>query len=219
MTDVLLAMSSATSATINMANRGTKQGEGVNIQYTTFAGNKPQTFANQIFVWESDSPNIPWSRDPIARTPIGQDQYTYTQFVKFNYQVGVGYVLGYAVANNPSAICSSLFFPANDQPGQSQQLTISMGDYGPGFVEIGYNCLEDYDPAANNNYIAIWQAPQAGYQGGQMSAANVQYHNVRGQATIMNVNLQVNSTYSIGYFMAKAPAGQAAMAAQLTFNT
>ncbi|MDA3859545.1 MAG: hypothetical protein PF480_15255 [Roseovarius sp.] len=219
MSEEPIGISSASSGTVILANRGTKQGEGVNIQYTTFPNNKPLEYANQFFVWESDSPNIPWDRDPIARVPVGQDQYTFTQFVKFNYQVGVGYVIGYAVANDPGAICSSIFYPANEQPGQGQQLKMAMGSYGPGYVEVSYDTLQQYNPVANHNYIAIWQAPQASYKGGEMSAASIQYPNTHGQATIMNVNLQINSTYSIGYFMKKAPEGKSALASELTFTT
>jgi hypothetical protein len=222
MAELITLKDAAASQTINIANRGTKQGEGVNIQYTTFTNNRPQTYANQIFVWESDSPDIPWNRDPIAKTPIAQDQYTYTQFVEFNYQVGVGYVLGYAVSDDPKSICTSLFYPKNEPPGQSDHLTIAMGDYGPGFLEISYKALANYNPTENPNYVAVWQAPQASYDGGPLGQADVQYKNVQGQATIMNLNLQINSTYSVGYFMTQKVGANtitSSLASQLTFRT
>ena len=146
---------------------------GVDVQYTTFDTNQPKTYGNTLYVWKAAGPVIPWGQPTVAQTLIDKDQYLSTQRLSFPYQVELGYIIGYGVAPNPNAICASVFIPPNNAEQESPHLTITLSTYGNNYVKIQYSGLANYNPSANQNWIGIWNAPQAGYDGSPLATANV----------------------------------------------
>ena len=192
---------------------------GVDVQYTTFDTNKPKTYGNTLYVWEASGPIIPWSQPVVASTPIDKDQYLSTQRLKFDYQVSLGYIIGYATASDPNAICASVFIPPDNGEQDSPHLTISLTTFANNYVKINYNGLADYNPSINKNWIGLWNQPRAGYDGNPIAKADVPYPNSSGSATIVGTKIVIGATYTVGYYMAALQPGKSSLAAQITFNT
>lgn len=218
MADQPVLASSASSQAVNLMVVSRDQ-DGVDVQYTTFDTNKPKTYGNTLYVWESADRVVPWDQPPVAKTTIDEDQYLSVQRVQFKYQVGLGYIIGYGVAPDPNAICSSVFIPPDNGEQDSPHLTISLASFANQYVKIQYNALDNYDPKANKNWIGIWNGPKARYDGEPQAKAYVPNANSRGAATISGTDILIGATYTVGYFMADLPAGKTALAAQTTFNT
>ena len=193
--------------------------DGIDVQYTTFDTNKPKTYGNTLYVWEAAGPVVPWGQPVVASTPIDKDQYLGPQRIKFPYQVGLGYIIGSATASDPNAICATTFIPPNGGDSTSPNLTISLSSFSNGYVKISYSGLDNYNPAANKNWIGIWNQPRAGYDGNPIAKADIAFPNSSGSATITPVKLLVGATYTVGYFMAALQPGKSSLAAQVTFNT
>lgn len=213
---LLTAAPVAQSVTLQVISRD--QG-GVDVQYTTFDTNKPKTYGNTLYVWEASGPIIPWGQPVVAATPIDKDQYHSTQRLRFDYQVNLGYVIGYATASDPNAICASVFIPPGGEEQESLDLTISLGSYGNNYVKIGYKGLADYNPVVNKNWIGLWNQPRAGYDGNPIAKADVPFPNASGSATIVGTKIVIGATYTVGYYMAALAPGKSSLAAQVTFNT
>lgn len=214
----LMLASAASGQTITLTPAGTPQGDGLNVTYTTFDTNKPKTYGNQMYVWQTAGPVIPWNQQPIAVTPIESDVYNATQMVSFEYRLDLGYTIGYAVGNSPNDCCASLFLPPQAAPGSSTALSISLGQYTGTFVQIAYSGLTNYDPTVSKNWVGIWQAERAGYDGNPIAKSDVTYPQSSGEAFIYT-NINRNTTYSIGYFMTALPTGKTTLAAQVSFRT
>jgi hypothetical protein len=192
---------------------------GVDVQYTTFDTNKPKTYGNTLYVWGASGPIIPWGQPPVASTPIDKDQYQSTQRLKFDYQVSLGYIIGYATASDANAICASVFIPPGGEDQDSLDLTISLATFANNYVKINYKGLADYKPSANKNWIGLWNQPRAGYDGNPIAKADVPHPNSSGSATIVGTKILIGATYTVGYYMAPLLPGKASLAAQTTFNT
>jgi hypothetical protein len=218
MTETLYLSAAPAAQAVNLMVLGRDQG-GVDVQYTTFDTNKPKTYGNTLYVWEASGPIIPWGQPVKASTVIDQDQYLSTQRLAFDYQVSLGYIIGYGVAPDPNAICASVFIPPDNAEQESPHLTISLQSFANQYVKIQYMALDNYNPAANKNWIGLWNGPRAGYDGDPQAKADVKFANSRGSVAIMGANILIGATYTIGYFMAALTPGKTALAAQTTFNT
>jgi hypothetical protein len=201
------------------------QPKGVGVQYVTSQVNKPQKYANNIYVWKTTNDRVPWSggSGPDGTSAVESDKPVSTQFVDFPFLVGQDYIVGYGVAADPNATCSTVYIPGDSYKDPSTYVTsdttISINSFGNNYVQVKLRGLGNYSPSANKNWVGVWEQDVVPYTGDPIAKANVGLSQASGLIFIPNVPLTVGSTYSVGYFMAALPAGRTALACSATFET
>jgi hypothetical protein len=201
------------------------QPSGVAVNYVTSQVNKPQTYANNIYVWKTTSDNVPWGTVPDGNTAVESDTPVSTQFLDFPFLVKQDYIVGYAVAADPNAVCSTVYVPAATQSDPSTYVTtdttISINSWGNNYVQVKLDGLGNYSPSGNKNWVGVWALDHVPYSGDPIAKTNVSLSSAHGLIYIGGVALTIGSTYSVGYFnfMPTSPAGRTALACSATFQT
>jgi hypothetical protein len=199
------------------------QPHSVAVNYVTSQVNKPKTYANNIYVWKTTSENVPWGTDPDGNTAVGSDSPVSTQPVEFDFLLQQGYIVGYAVAASGNAVCSTVYIPGASQEDPTTYVTadtgIAINSFGNNYVQVKLSGLGNYSPSSNKNWVGVWEQDHVPYSGDPIAKTNVSLPSARGLIYIGQVPLTVGSIYSVGYFMATAPAGRTALACSVTFET
>jgi hypothetical protein len=222
-TELALAIKAASGSAVEIKIPAPVQPKGVSVNYVTSQVNKPQTYANNIYVWKTTSDNVPWGTDPDGTTAVASDRPVSTQFVDFPFLVGQDYIVGYAVAADPKATCSTVYIPgaSHEDPTTfvTSDTTISINSFGNNYVQVKLSGLGNYSPSSNKNWVGVWEQDHVPYSGDPIAKTNVSLSSAKGLIFIPGVPLTVGSIYSVGYFMAATPAGRTALACSATFET
>jgi hypothetical protein len=218
-----LAIKATSGSAVEIKIPAPVQPKGVAVNYVTSQVNKPQTYANTVYVWKTTSDNVPWGTDPDGTTAVESDKPVSTQFVNFPFLVGQDYIVGYAVAADANATCSTVYIPgkSHDDPTSfvTSDTTISINSFGNNYVQVKLSGLGDYSPSGNKNWVGVWENDHVPYSGDPIAKTNVSLSSTKGLIYIPGVPLTIGSTYSVGYFMAAAPGGRTALACSATFET
>ncbi len=221
--DEILAMTATAGTQTEIKVVGSASGDGALVNYVTSQRNRPKTYSNKLYVWETTSAAIPWAAAPVGNAAVATDAPVSTQMLDFAFQVGTGYVVGYAVGDSPTATCAQVYIPSTGVNDPSTYVTSELGlkinYFGNNICQVRFDGLADYSPSTNGNWVGIWRSDHVPYSGAPMAKADVTSGNSSGLATIQGVQIVIGSTYSVGYFMAADPAGRTALAASATFST
>ncbi len=221
MSDKLMASSAPTLQTTNLELID-RSAAGILVQYMTYDTNLPKTNKNTVYVWEANQDVIPWTgKAPIASKLISKDQSIGSEEIAFDYQPEFGYIVGYSVANDPTAICASLYIPANGADTETKHVTVSSPTFSSDFVKVRYHVLPDYQPSTNQNWCGLWKGPAVDTRGTvQPPLAVVPFNNQDGSVTIKDgVKITIGTTYTVGYLMLPWEAGKTSLASTVTFST
>ncbi|HTW83305.1 MAG TPA: hypothetical protein VMD91_04435 [Candidatus Sulfotelmatobacter sp.] len=208
---------------ISITLQGGLNPDGFIAQYVTFAYNQPSTYSNKIFVWPAEDNTVPWSNPTSGDGAIASDQPRGDQPVATAIQKR-GYILGYAPAPDPSAVCATVFVPAAGQHDPAtweySSLVITVPYVGIDTISVKYTGLFNYDPAANKNWIGVWRQKQVRYSGDAMATKTITNSSESGQLFIGGLDLRAGETYSVGYFMqpTSKATGRTSLAAQASFT-
>ena len=225
--DTMLAHSErGTSNVTSISVVGVVTPDGVDINYVTDPNNNPKDFGNQLYVWESTSKDVPWTKTPINSVPIEKNDTTNTQTLDFAFEIGKGYIIGYAVGDSPNATCATIYIPAGkmDDPSsyKYQDLSIKVVNVSTGSIQVKYDGFLGYQAEKNKNWLGVWRADNVPYSGACMKPPQ----NITGQSsgyqTMQGLTLQIKSNYAVGYFMIPDNAddnGRTSLAASYTFRT
>lgn len=201
---------------------GAVQPDGVTINYVTSSLNKAKTFANTLYVWKVTSPDVPWGIDPDGTTAIAKDTPVSSQKIDFKFLLKQAYIIGYAVAADPNATCATIYIPADSQNEPLNYVNDSMDlkvpNWDSNIVQVSYATLPKYNPAENKNWVGIWENEHVPYSGEPLAKTSITRNQTKGQVNI-NVELTIDTSYAVGYFMADAKSGRTALAASTTFHT
>lgn len=215
---ILIALQNSTIS-INVV--GQPWAGGVIASYDTPTANKPATFQNQIYVWETTSNQVPWDKPPTTSVAVSSDSSASTLVVPFDYEQK-GYIVGYAVGPQPTGVCSTVYLPqfASGDPTRWQYASAWITIVYPhsNLVQVQYGVLPAYRPATYRNWVAIWQGSSVPYDGEPIGRTQIQSDAASGYAVITDLNLTIGSTYSVGYFMIDPISGRTSLAAQTTFT-
>jgi hypothetical protein len=216
---LLLTASSGSNVSIQI--QGVPTGQGVLINYITNPANCPKSFGNHIYVWQTTSNIVPWDKVPDGDSPVNSDSSTSTQQVNFAFE-NKGYIIGYAVAPSPMAVCATIYMPAGQQtnPGawEYANLTLSTVYVGTNLVQVRYQGLNSYTPATNKNWLGLWQGGNVPYASDPKKAIVIPTNDQSGYPVIEGVTLLINTTYSVGYFMVERSTGRTSLSASTTFT-
>jgi hypothetical protein len=219
--DQSLLLTAAASSNVTIQLQGVPTAQGVIVNFITNTANTPKTYGNQIYVWQTTSNAVPWDKAPDGGAAINTDSSTATQQVQFAFE-NKGYIIAYAVAPTPKAVCATIYIPAGQltNPGAWQYANLSLSTVyvGTNLVQTHYVGLNSYSPATNKNWIGLWQGAQVPYGGDPKKLITIPTDDQEGYPVMEGISLLINTTYSMGYFMVEKATGRTSMAAQTTFT-
>lgn len=214
-----LALADSNSVKISIG--GIPTGEGALINYVTLPANDPKGFGNHIYVWQTTDNIVPWSKTPDGDTALASSSSSSTQQVKFDFEEK-GYIIGYAVAATPLAVCSTIYIPADKQSDPSAwqyaDTKLEVVYVGTNIVQMKYTGLAQYTPATNKNWIGIWQSPHVPYSGEPMAKISITNDAPSGYGVIQGIKLLIGYSYAVGYFMVDPVKGRTSLAAAASFT-
>ncbi|WP_103863609.1 hypothetical protein [Aquimarina sp. I32.4] len=200
----------------------------LDINYDTLPGNQPNTFGNQVVLWQNSN-EIPFGTPPLQSKIIPSN----TQAGSLNF-AGLdlnnnSYIVGYAVGptlNSPAQtygnICSSSFIPAAGQPEPSNNFEGEIVNVKPGTTSVSFglsNFPNQIDLNGNGSWAAIWQSGAPSYFARPLSAVQITSNN---GGAFNDISIGRGLTYTIAIFTSGYnPTGnsnQETMAAAYTFT-
>jgi len=223
MTKVLEMTAASSNSAVAITVVGEAQRDGTVIKYITLGQNQPKANANQLYVWETTSENVPWGTATVGSTAIDSNRAVNSQKLDFQFRLGPDFIVGYAMAADPNTTCATIYIPSDafKDPSKvkTRELMINVPNYGSGFVQVKYTGLPLYRPEANGNWVGIWSGDSVPYSGvDPLAKSNIRGAEPNGLATI-SVDLNLGSTYAVGYFMKALPSGRTTLAAVSKFDT
>lgn len=216
-----VSASAATSVGISLI--GVPTAQGVIVNYVTDTANQPKANANHIYVWQTTANTVPWNKSPDGDTPVQSDSSTSTQMVTFDFE-DKGYIIGYAPAPAPLAVCATIFIPQGkqDDPSAWQYDTVTAGvvAVATNIIQVKYHTLDQYAPATNKNWAALFLGGHANYNGSILKKAPIPTDSPDGYLVVQGVKLLIGTTYTIGYLMVDESGtnGRTSIAASSTFT-
>lgn len=172
----------------------------VTVAFAGLPGNRPQTYANQVAIWNNSI--IPWGFDPMGAMtiPLQTDQGT----VALNNLVitATNFVVGYAVGQDLSTSCASArIAPDGSSPSQSHtQVDITRANTDT--IVVRYHTLDGYQPASAHNWVGLWAGRVSPYSAPQaLGRAAVTSDSTDGTVTLSGLHLQEQTPYTLIYFM------------------
>jgi hypothetical protein len=215
-------LAQAVSTAVKLGIVGVPTDQGALANYVTLPATDPKSFGNHIYVWETTDNIVPWSKTPDGDTAIDSSSSTSTQLVKFAFEEK-GYIMGYAVAATPQAVCATVYMPVGKQtdPTAWEYASMQLGVpyVGTNLVQVQYTGLPQYLPATNKNWIGLWQGPQVPYSGDPIAKVSITKDAPpSGYTTIQGIKLLIGLSYSVGYFMVDPVKGRTSLAASANFT-
>jgi hypothetical protein len=222
MTKPALFLGAVGASSVTISIQGVPTAQGAIVNYITLPGNNPKTNGNHIYVWQTTQNTVPWNKTPDGDTPVPTDSSSSTVLAKFPFEQK-GYIIGYAVAPTPNAVCATVYMPANKQNDPSSwqyaSLDVSVVYVGTNLIQVKYDGLQLYTPASNKNWLGLWMGNQVPWSGDPIKAVNIsQDAPSSGYAVIDGVNLLIGVSYVVGYFMVDPKSGRTSLAASASFT-
>ncbi|MCD5364301.1 MULTISPECIES: hypothetical protein [Chromobacterium] len=200
---------------------GVPMPDGVLANYVTDTANQPRTFDNRLYAWESSASQVPWDKSPVGKAALLDDSSSSTRVLNFDYEAK-GYVIAYAVAGTPQAVCASVYLPAGEQDNPAawvyDGVSLQTVYVNSNVLQLKYQVLTAYQPKAAGNWVGIWQGSAVPYSGDPIRSMPVPRDDDSGYLALDGLQLTINTSYTVGYFMQALPLGRTSLAASTTFT-
>jgi hypothetical protein len=207
-------------------------GNQLQVQFTGMPSNQPNNYGNYLAVWKNQN-TIPWNSaaaDGYVAVQ-GNSSQSGQVFENIKVEVGVSYVVGYAVGPKLTGamqvwgnICTSGFVPASGDstylsPSLSNVLALSNS------VSMNFQLPFGATPKTNGAWVGIWQTGQPSYTVQPMGSNIIGLDSSQGGAAINGISILRSQIYTVALFASgyKAGAGGVhvltAMTCSSTFTT
>ncbi len=122
--------------------------------YTSLPGNQPETYANNVALWNGLQPNL--SAGPIETTEITGNAQSGDVYIPVGLQ-RTDYCMTYQCGSGMATMCAMVTIPLQSpQPSTLTAVSITVRDLSAASITFQYGTLPGYDPQANRNWIGIW---------------------------------------------------------------
>lgn len=142
-------------------------GENLTIDYVTPNSNQPNTFGNQVYLWQAGS-TVPWGTPP--RQHQGIDGTTRQGSLIFN-DLNMGsksYIIGYSVGDEVTSwvkygnVCATAFLPegiiTDPDPSKIDYFSTKISPQVSGdTIDVGYQVTPGVQPKTNGAWMALWR--------------------------------------------------------------
>lgn len=208
---------------------GSPTGTTIPVAYNTMPGNQPADYGNTLFLWQSAENTIPWASKPQKSQSISTNTQTGSAVFNDLNVTTNAYIIGYAVGPDKTQICASVYVPAIGGSAaeikealavavaQGNQDCVSVQAFpGSTSVQVNYHTLDSYEPAANKNWVGIWERGTVPLSGAEpIMKVGITSNSPTGSTGFNNIPLLRGHTYAVGYFMGEK---QSMLAASYTFT-
>ncbi|MEN3754053.1 hypothetical protein ABC733_19550 [Mangrovibacter sp. SLW1] len=188
-------------------------GNLVNFSYQTLSGNQPNTYSNQVYLWEVSDDSIPWSRPAQSSTPVLLNIPVGDQNME-NVQITTNaYILGYSLAPATSAsvwsdysnVVACAYIPPWTEGTENRQVTQSTCVIEPRYVGSTslvcyFTFLPGFQATLSKSWIGIWPGRSASYTVPPKWFSPLIDATDSGYAGINNLALAVGEQYTLGLF-------------------
>ncbi|GAA3927883.1 hypothetical protein GO495_05685 [Chitinophaga oryziterrae] len=187
----------------------------VTVNYAGLPGNQPATYKNFVAIWEASM--IPWTVPPLSQVQIEQNSQQGTVVINGLTITRNAYIVGYGVGPDITNICCSSIISAGGLLAAPTQVSISLNYLGTTSLSIHYQTLGGYMPQQYNNWIGLWKGYASPYSTDTpVASVTISSNASEGTVGMNNVQLGINSNYTLIYFMGTERTTAAAI---LNFNT
>lgn len=194
--------------------------DAVVLNFTGLPANQPQTYKNFVAIWEATV--IPWTAPPLKKIEIPFNKQSGTFIIDGLTTTKSSYIVGYGVGPAVTTICASSLLNAGDVQQPPSSIQIGLKYVGANSVAVTYQTLSGYLPRTSDNWVGLWRGSVSPYNSPKpLAVAPVPSDSTEGTLAINNVEIALDSTYTLIYFMggSASTTNNTAAAAILTFNT
>jgi hypothetical protein len=190
-------------------------GTTVSVSYAGLPANQPKRYRNFVALWQGTA--IAWSVPPCGRQDILDDAPSGTVVIDNVRITRSSYTAAYGVGRAIADACASALIAAGGQAAARRSVTISVNRIGTTSLSVHYATLSGYLPATNGNWLGLWEGEVSPYDAPRPLARTGIPNDVNeGDVGINGVEIAIETTYSLVYFMG---AERTTAAALLTFTT
>jgi hypothetical protein len=173
--------------------------DGVVVRYQGLSGNMPLTYKNSVALWNSLIPNVGAPGQPLETTEIPTNDQPGSVFVEYPI-VDTDYCLTYQVGESQTTMCA-LAPHSSTMADLPTSIDIDIDDVTTNSVRVYYSTLPGYLPKSYNNWIGIWQGYAIPYRAPDFLASSpIPSDATEGYATLQNVSISSDFTYTVIYF-------------------
>jgi len=179
-------------------------GNALHVGYQTLPANDPNTYGNKIYVWEGTA--IPWSdpqRNLLAEHEVDGAGELGDCVIDIDLG-GVAYIVGYAVADSPGAICASADVEATLESLAEPAPWIGNEEVKEGQVTVDYRMLRGYQPKKFSNWVGLWRGEIDPYDDlAPLARSEVSESANEGSVELDLIKTLRPGSYSLVYFAGK----------------
>jgi hypothetical protein len=129
--------------------------------YNTITGNKPKTYENTIFVWQTGDWEVP-EDDPKHSFTMRLDQASST-FAETVALAGSDYLVGYAVGNKRETVVTTQLLKFSDgkytvtpPPAGEEDFHFSLDEVHPSMMLYSFRLLRGMEAKTNGDWVGVW---------------------------------------------------------------
>jgi hypothetical protein len=175
----------------------------VAVAFNGLPGNQPMLYNNFVAIWEASM--IPWTVPPIQKVPVTINNQSGSLVINDIIITKSSYIVGYGVGPDISNICCSSLIAAGGLMMPPSNVIINVDYIGTTSVSVHYQTLPGYLPKQYKNWIGLWQGYASPYNAGAMlGKAAIKNDASEGSVGINNVQIGINSNYTLIYFCGEA---------------
>lgn len=194
-------------------------GDYVSASYWSLPANQPKTYGNTVSLWNSSV--VPWGVPPLQQAQLSSNQQNGTETLTDITVSATTYVLGYATGPALSTVCASVILDAGGLATGGDSVNIGVASVGTTSLTIRYHVLYGYLPQTYGNWVGLWKGYVSPYNCPAPLGTALVPDVTDGTVTIRDVAIGIQTTYTVGYFMANPDQNRnnSTAAALLTFDT
>ncbi len=172
----------------------------VTVAYRGLPGNRPQSYANQVAIWNSSV--IPWGFEPLASMAIPMQTEQGTVALNNLVITNTNFVVGYSVGPDPESTCASARIGVDGSPAAESRTRLEIVGAEDDALVVRYHTLEGYQPAARGNWVGLWVGRVSPYAApAPLARKAVATDSTDGTLTLGGLRLEEQTPYTLIYFL------------------
>lgn len=190
-------------------------GDSVSVSYSGLPGNHPKDNKNFVAIWQASI--IPWQNPDFNPVFIENNNEQGSLVLDGLTITKNSYIVGLSVGPKLTDICTSTILRAGGLVTAPTTVLIGLDHIGANSLTIHYETLAGYHPKTYNNWIGLWKGYASPYNPHDLvGTVNIKEDSNQGSIGMNNLQLGINTEYTLVYFMGKENTTAACI---LNFNT
>lgn len=220
-TDLQLRATGNSTITVDITG---VDGTSLNLSYTTMNGNQPNSFGNQVYLWQG-GPDIPWNSPALESQAVTTNTTDGDMVFDGLDLTNMSYVVGYAVGPAISGtgkwtkypnVVASVFLPAAGEEGvEPFSPSLVKKHIGTSSMSLAFKFLSGFNPQAAGAWAGVWVGSSPSYYNPHKWFSMISGSNSSGIVPFNNIQILRGTTYTVGLY----PTGYATDPSNLNLHT